>query len=198
MSQALYGRTEGKKRALTLAEAIGVKTPGILPQAILPDLLEDIIVVKEEEIERAVDLFLSQQKIVVEGGGAAGLAGFLHAPTLFNHKQVGIVVSGGNIEGRLLSAIMMRRKIRDGLLAFLRIEIPDMPGELSHVTQIIANFQGNIIDVKHQRLFYEIPIKMADVDIMVETFGTDHTNSIINALETAGYKVNKLSGKALS
>ncbi len=197
MSHALYKREEEKKGKLTLAEAIAVKTPGILPQAILKELLEDIIVVREEEIERSVDLFLRKQKIVVEGGGAVGLAGLLHVPALFSQRKVGIVVSGGNIEALLLSAIMMRGKMREGFLALLRIEIPDIPGSLARVTHIIANFQGNIIDVKHRRLFYEIPIKMADIDIMVETRGIDHTNSIIDAVEASGFKVSKLSEGAL-
>lgn len=197
MAQALYGRKEEKKGSLTLAEGIAVKTPGSLPQIILRDLLEDIIVVDEEEIERSVDLFLRKQKIVVEGGAAAGLAALLHAPDLFAHKSVGLVVSGGNIESRLLSAIMMRGNIREGFLTYLRIEVSDIPGTLAQVTQIIANDQGNIIDVKHQRLFYEIPIKMADLDILVESRGKDHMTSIIKALESAGFKVSKLSGAAL-
>lgn len=197
MSHALYGKKEEKTGGLTLAEAIAVKTPGNLPQAILRDLLEDIIIVKEEEIERSVDLLLRQQKIVIEGGGAAGLAGFLHAPALFTHQSIGIVATGGNIDARLLSAIMMRGKIRDGFLTYLRIEVPDVPGTLACVTQIIANCQGNVIDVKHQRLFYEIPIKMADLDIMVETRGKDHMDTIVKALETAEFKVSKLAGGAL-
>ena len=197
MSHALYGREDKKKSGLTLAEGIAVKTPGILSQPILRDLLEDIIVVREEEIERAVDLFLRKQKIVVEGGGAAGLAGFLHDPSLFIHQSVGIVVSGGNIEARLLSTIMIRGKIREGFLAYLRLEVPDVPGALARVTQIIANCQGNIIDVKHQRLFYEIPIKMADLDIMIETPGSDHMDSIVKALEAAEFRVKRLSGEAL-
>lgn len=197
MSHALYGREDKKKSGLTLAEGIAVKTPGLLPQTILRNLLEDIIVVTEEEIERSVELFLRKQKIVIEGGGAAGLAGFLHAPGPFIHKSVGIVASGGNIEARLLSTIMIRGKIREGFLAYLRIEVPDVPGALARVTQIIANCQGNIIDVKHQRLFYEIPIKMADLDIMVETRGSDHMDSIVKALETAEFRVKKLSGEAL-
>lgn len=199
MSQALYGKGQEQKGTgtLTLAEAIAVKTPGVLPQMLLKDLLEDIIIVGEEEIEQSVDLFLRKQKIVVEGGGAVGLAGVLHNPTLFARKSVGIVISGGNIEARLLSAIMMRGKIREGFLNFLRIEAPDIPGALARITQIIADCQGNIIDVKHQRFFYEIPIKMADIDIMVETRGREHLAFIVKALESAGLKVIQLVEGAL-
>jgi len=197
MAEVLYGRKEEKIGGLTLAECIALKTPGILPKTILSDLLEDIIIVKEEEIERSVDLLLRKQKLVIEGGGAAGLAGFLHSPHFFTHKSVGIVASGGNIESRILSAIMMRGKIRDGFLASLRIKIPDVPGSLAQVSQIIASLQGNIIDVKYQRLFYEIPIKMADLDILIETRGSDHMDSIIKALEISGFIVRKLVEEAL-
>lgn len=198
MAQALYGRKEEKNSSLTLAEGIALKNPGILPQAILQDLLEDIIIVQEEEIERSVDLFLHKQRIVVEGAGAASLAGLLHKSDLFAQKSVGLVVSGGNIEARLLAAIMMRGKLREGFLTFLRIEVDDVPGALAEVSRIIANFQGNIINVKHQRLFYEIPIKIADLDILIESRGEDHIESIIRALRAADFTVTKLSEGTLS
>lgn len=198
MAHALYGRKAEKKGSLTLADCIAVKTPGKLPQTILRDLIDDIIVVGEEEVERSVDLFLRKQKIVVEGGAAVGLAALLHDPDLCAHQSIGIVVSGGNIEARLLSAIMLRGKIHEGFLTFLRIEVSDVPGALARVTHIIGNCQGNIIDVKHQRLFYELPIKMADLDILVESRGRNHINSIVKALEAAHFKVSKLSGGALS
>lgn len=197
MAQVLYGSEEINKGSLTLADAIAVKTPGALPQVLLQYLLEDIIVVQEEEIERSVELFLRKQKTVVEGGGAVGLAALLHAPSLFAHKVVGILVSGGNIDARLLSAIGMRGKIREGFLNSLRIETPDVPGELARISQIIAECQGNIINVKHQRLFYEIPIKMADIDIVIETRGSEHTEFIVKALEAAGFKVKRLVEGAL-
>lgn len=191
MTKALYGRVEQKRPLLTLAEGVAVKTPGVLPQMILRDLLEDIIVVREDEIEHAVDLFLRKQKSVVEGGGAVPLAALLHSPDRFANASVGLVVSGGNIEARLLSAIMMRGKIREGFLTLLRIEVSDVPGSLARVTQIIAQCQANIIDVKHQRLFYEIPITMADLDILIESRGKEHTQLIINALEEANLKVTQ-------
>lgn len=192
MSYALYGTHEGCQGGITLAEGIAVKTPGKLSTKILKEHLEGIFIVTEEEIERAVDLFLCKQNIVVEGAGAAGLAGLLHNSSLFKHKNVGIVVSGGNIDPRLVSAIMMRGQFLEGLLNLLKIEAPDVPGVLARVASIIGDHQANILEVKHQRLIYEIPIKMAELDIMVETRGKEHIEEIIKDLEVAGFRVSKL------
>lgn len=193
MSHALYGTQESKKGNVTLAEGIAVKTPGKIPQDILKNHLNGILVVTEKEIERAVDLFVVKQNVIVEGAGAAGLAGLLHAPSLFTHKNVGIVVSGGNIDARLVSAIMMRGELHEGHLSLLQIKIQDVPGVLARIAGIIARHQANILEVKHQRLSYEIPIKMAKLDIMVETRGVEHVQSIIKGLEDSGFMVNQLT-----
>ncbi len=194
MSHALFGTIEIKKEGTTLADGIAVKAPGQLFQLILKNLLEDIIVVTEEEIEHAVDLFARKQNIIAEGAGAAGLSALLHNSSLFKGKKVGIVVSGGNIDARIVSAIMMRGQIHEGYLTHLRLKVDDVPGVLERVTGIIAHHQSNIIDVKHQRLFYEIPIKMAELDIMIETRGVAHTDLIIRNLESAGFSVSHVMG----
>ena len=191
MSHALYGTTEALKGEATLADGIAVKIPGKLPQMILRDLLEGVLIVTEEEIERAVDLFARKQNIIVEGAGAAGLAALLHNPSLFVQKKVGLVVSGGNIDSRIVSALMMRGQIHEGRLTLLRIKINDVPGILEQIAGIIARRQSNIIEVKHQRLLYEIPIKMAELDIMVETRGKEHTDLIIQDLELAGFVITQ-------
>ncbi|MBY0293497.1 MAG: threonine ammonia-lyase [Alphaproteobacteria bacterium] len=195
MAHALYHRNEVKEAGGTLAEGIAVNHPGVLPQTLLKDRLEDILVVTEEEVERAVDLFVRKLNMVVEGAGAAGLAGLLHAPSLFKHKNVGIVVSGGNIDARLISSIVMRGQIHDGHFTFLRIDVPDVPGVLARIATIIAEHQSNILEVKHQRLFYEIPIKKTELDIMVETRGGKHIKIIINDLKAAGFEVTTLRGQ---
>jgi len=198
MSEVLYGTHDQTKGGMTLADGIAVKSPGSLPKAILKDRLEGIIIVTEEEIEHAVDLFVRKQNTIVEGAGAAGLAALLHNPALFEGKKVGIVVSGGNIDARLISSIMMRGQIREGRLSLLRIKVNDVPGVLEKVTGIIAHHQGNIIEVKHQRLIYEIPIKMAELDIMIEARGLDHIQKIIKELEAAGFTLMKVDNAFLA
>ena len=84
--------------------------------------------------------------------------------------------------------------MHEGRLTLLRIEIHDVPGVLEKIAGIIAHHQGNIIEVKHQRLIYEIPIKMAELEIMVETRGKDHIDSLIKELEASGFSVSKMTG----
>ncbi len=192
LSQQLYGTKDKRNGGITLADGIAVKSPGYLPQQILKTHLAGIIVVTEEEIEHAVDLFVRKQNMIVEGAGAAGLAGLLHNQTLFAHKKVGIVVSGGNIDARLVSSIMMRGQMREGRLTLLRIKVDDVPGVLEKVAGLISCHQGNILEVNHQRLIYEIPIKMAELDIMVEARGLDQIQGIIKDLEASGFSVIKL------
>lgn len=189
MAQVIYGFDETIKGGTTLAEGIAVKYPGVLPQPILKKYLEDIIVVSEEQIERAVDLFVRKQNTVVEGAGAVGLAALLASPLKFENKKIGIVVSGGNIDARLVTSIMMRGQVREGRFNLLRIKIVDVPGMLAQVAKIIGDGQGNILEVKHERFLYDIPIKMAELDIMVETRNKMHIDSIIKNLEGAGFEV---------
>ncbi|MBS0272449.1 MAG: threonine ammonia-lyase [Proteobacteria bacterium] len=193
MSHILYGTSERSSGNATLADGIAVKTPGNLTRAILKDFLDGIIVVTEEEIEHAVHLFACKQNIIVEGAGAAGLSALLNSPSLFKGKKVGIVVSGGNIDARIVSAIMLRGQIHEGRLNLLRIKITDVPGVLEQISGIIAKHQGNIVEVKHERLIYEIPIRMAELDIMVETRGIDHIHLIIENLKASGFDVSILT-----
>lgn len=195
MSHVLYGTNESKQGNATLADGIAVKTPGNLTRGILKNLLDGLIVVTEEEIEHAVDLFACKQNVIVEGAGAAGLSALLHSPSFFKGKKVGIVVSGGNIDARIVSAIMLRGQIHEGHLNLLRIKITDVPGILEQISGIIAKHQGNIVEVKHERLIYEIPIRMAELDIMVETRGIEHINLIIKDLKVAGFDVSKFTTK---
>lgn len=192
MSHVLYDTRELKKEGVTLADGLAVKTPGTLTQKILKDLLEDIIFVTEGEVEQAVDLFVRKQNTIVEGAGAVGLAALLQKQDMFANRKVGLVVSGGNIDARIVSSIMMRGQINEGRLSFLRIKVNDIPGVLEKIAGIIASRQGNILEVKHQRLIYEIPIKMTELDIMIETRGVSHLKVITEDLERAGFSVIKL------
>lgn len=193
MAHVIYGFEEVGKGGTTLAEGIAVKNPGVLPQPILKKYLEDIIVVSEEQIERAVDLFVRKQNTVVEGAGAVGLAALLASPSKFENKKVGIVVSGGNIDARLVTSIMMRGQVREGRFNLLRIKILDVPGMLAQVAKIIGDGQGNILEVKHERILFKIPVKMTELEVMVETRNIKHIESIIKNLEAAGFEVSRMA-----
>lgn len=173
----------------TLAEGIAVREAGRLTRAIVASHVDDIALVDERALERALSLLMSEQKALVEGAGAAGLAALLSDPRRFRGRTVGLVLCGGNIDMRLLSMILMRDLARSGRLARLRVELLDMPGQLVKVATIIAEQDGNVIDVGHHRTYSDLPAKMTCMDVTIDTQGQDHLDRIIANLQAAGYPV---------
>ena len=180
----------------TLADGIAVKNPGALTRPIIEELVEDILLVDEALIETAVHVLVEQQKIVAEGAGAAGVAALMKEKERFAGRKVGAVICGGNIDVRLLSWVLTRGLVRDGRMVRLRIGIVDRPGVLANVARLIGETGGNIIEVYHQRLFYDVPAKQADVDAVIETRNADHVREIIAALEAGGFPTRVLSARS--
>ncbi len=193
MHRLMRGEEPGPPaEAATLAEGIAVKEPGRLTRRIVAALVSDILLVDETMLEHAVEIMLDRQKLVAEGAGAAGLAAILAAPERFAGRRVGIVVSGGNIDVRLLASILMRGLVREGRLVRLRAELPDLPGVLSRVSGIIGKHAGNIVEVHHQRLFHDTSVKRAELDVVVETQNRRHAETLIAALNAAGFPTRLL------
>jgi threonine dehydratase len=183
---------DGEQRPVggnTLAEGIAVREAGSLTRSIVASHVGDIALVDERTLERALSLLMSQQRTLVEGAGAAGLAAMLADPPRFVGRTVGLVLSGGNIDMRLLSMILMRDLARSGRLARLRVELLDMPGQLVRVATIIAEQDGNVVDVGHHRTYSDLPAKMTCMDVTIDTQGQDHLDRIIENLRAAGYPV---------
>jgi threonine dehydratase len=180
----------------TLAEGIAVKHVGERNLAIARELVSECLVVGEEDLERAVILYLEVEKTVAEGAGGASLAALLAHPDRFAGRRVGLILSGGNIDRRLLASVIMRSLVREGRLVSLRIEISDSPGTLARVSGLIGEAGGNIVEVYHHRLFSDVPAKRADLDVVVETRDATHANALIASLEGAGYPVRLLSTSA--
>jgi len=147
----------------------------------------------EEQLEAAVLLLAEGHRIVAEGAGASGVAALLAAGGKFAGKKVGIVVSGGNIDSRLLSNVLLRGLVRGGRMVSLRIKMTDKPGMLSEVSGLIGGLGGNILEVYHQRLFFEGPIKDTELDLVIETVDAQHVQKIVAALCEAGFQTRALS-----
>jgi len=192
MAQALSGEQISEDTGATIAEGIAVKTPGELTREIVRDLVSDVLLVDEIAIEKAVQMYLEGPRVVVEGAGAASLAALMTNKARFEGRKVGLIVSGGNMDSRLLSSVLMRGLVREGRLVSLRIKLPDTPGVLSRVSGLIGDSGGNIIEVYHQRLNYDVPIKQADLDVVVETMDRNHVHEILSALELGGFSVRLL------
>ncbi|WCT73510.1 threonine ammonia-lyase [Sphingomonas naphthae] len=173
----------------SLAEGISVKEPGEITSAIVGQLVDDIVLVAERELERAVALLLQIEKTVVEGAGAAGLAALLAHPERFAGKTVGIVLCGGNIDTRLLANVLLRDLARSGRLARLRLRLKDRPGALFNVARVFDEQQVNIIEIYHQRVFTTLPAKGLITDIECETRDRAHLDRLVEALTEAGYEV---------
>jgi threonine dehydratase len=192
----LHGEAPGEPAVgATLAEGIAVKEPGMLTRRIVAALVTDILLADEAMLENAVEALLERQRLVVEGAGAAGLAAVLASPERFSGRRIAIVVSGGNIDSRLLASILMRGLVREGRLVWLRAELPDMPGALSRVSGIVGEHAGNIVEVHHHRLSHDMPVRRAELDLMVETQNRRHLETLIKALNEAGFPTRLLTGQ---
>ncbi|MEX2616587.1 MAG: threonine ammonia-lyase [Alphaproteobacteria bacterium] len=177
---------------VSLADGISVKSPGALTLAIVRELAADILIVNEAEIETAVQTMLTTGRTVAEGAGATPLAALCANPERFTGKRVCLVVTGANIDARLLASALMRGLARSGHMARLRVTISDQPGTLARVTGEIARAGGNIVEILHQRMFYDVPLKLAELDAVVETRDDAHAQEIIAKLEAAGFPTRRL------
>ena len=173
----------------TIAEGIAVKDVGELAFDVVRRLVEEVFVVEEETIERAVMTLIEIEKTVAEGAGAAGLAALLEQPQRFAGKRVGIPISGGNIDSRVLASVLMRGLVRDGRLVRLRVVMPDVSGSLAKVAAMIAEAGGNIVEVQHQRIFGTASVRTPEVEFLVETREREHTEALVALLEKSGVKV---------
>jgi threonine dehydratase len=182
----------------TLAEGIAVGKAGALTLPIVRELVDDIILVDEPLIERAVNIFLTLQKTMAEGAGAAGLAAMLAAPGRFAGRKVGLILCGGNIDPRILASIMVRELEREDRIVSFRLTIPDRPGVLGQIASRLGGFGANILGVDHHRLFLDVPAKGAKLDVTIETRDAAHAEQIFAALAADGLQPVRIeSGVAL-
>ena len=190
---SMYNLIKGQHlpmRGDTLAEGIAVKAPGRITSEIVRALVDDVVLVTEQQIEQALSLLITIEKTVTEGAGAAGLAAVLADETRFKGRAVGLVLSGGNIDTRLLSSVLTRQLAREGRLTQLRFDIVDRPGQLGTVVAVLGKTGANIVEVAHQRIFTDLPAKAVLLEVVIETRDRSHLNSTIAALRAANLDVD--------
>jgi len=171
----------------TIAEGIAVREVGKLTYHTVRPLLEDVLLLEEPFFERAIALYCNVEKTVAEGAGAAALAALLAFPERFRGKKCGLIITGGNIDPRLLASVLTRELVRAQRLISLRIVGDDRPGLLATVSAVIGQHGANILEVAHNRLALDVPAKGAEFDLMIETRDAQHTQEIIDALRAEGY-----------
>ena len=180
----------------TLAEGIAVKNVGTLTLPVVRALVSDIILVDEAHIERAVNAYLTLQKTMAEGAGAAGLAAMLAEPERFRGRKVGLILCGGSIDPRILASIMVRELEREDRIVSFRLTIADRPGVLGPIASLFGELGANILEVDHRRLFLDVPAKGAKLDVTVEARDRDHANEIMSELMRCGYQPVRLEAGA--
>ena len=177
----------------TIAEGIAVGTPGQITQAIIQQRVDALALVDEGDIEQAIVMLLEIEKTLVEGAGAVGLAAMLKYPQRFRGRKVGLVLSGGNIDPLLLSAIIERGMVRAGRLARIRVSARDVPGVLAQITQVVAQAGANIDEVHHQRAFTPLAAQNVDIELVLQTRGRAHLTQVLEALKAAGFAAQDLA-----
>ncbi len=182
MAQRLAGETVSVGGA-TIAEGIAVRDIGEQPFEIVRKLGVEVLVVPEHTVEEAIGLLVEGAKVVAEGAGATGVAALLAYTEHFRDKRVGVAITGGNIDARILSNVLLRNLLRDGRLLRLHLQIPDRPGVLADIAGKIGDTGGNIIEVSHQRLFAASSVQAAELEVMVEARDPAHADTILEALE---------------
>lgn len=176
----------------TLAEGIAVNEVGRHTLPVIRQYVDDILLAEESELEHAVSMLLTIEKTLVEGAGAAGVAVVAANRDRFARRRVGTVLSGGNIDSRLLASILMRELVREGRITRLRVSMSDVPGQMARVSEIVSRLGGNFIDIQHHRIFTMLPAKDTYMDMMLETRDRPHFDAILAELRDAGYAVQVL------
>jgi threonine dehydratase len=177
-------------RGDTLAEGIAVKAPGRITSEIVRRLVDDIVLVTEPQVEHALSLLITIEKTVTEGAGAAGLAAVLAHAERFKGRRLGLVLSGGNIDTRLLSSVLTRQLAREGRLTQLRFDIADRPGQLATIVAVLGRAGANIVEVSHQRIFTDLPAKAVLLEVVIETRDQSHLAATIASLKAANLDVD--------
>jgi threonine dehydratase len=186
----LVGVQAGKTGRGTIADGIAVKQPGELTMSILEDLLDDVVHVEDDAIAEAITLLLERSKLVVEGAGAASVAALLHGAAGGGH--VCALLSGGNIDATLLVSVVRHGLTRAGRFLVLRTRVPDRPGELLKLLELVAAERGNILEINHRREGVGLQVSETGVELTVVTRNEDHCRTLVEALEQRGYPVDRL------
>lgn len=177
----------------TLAEGIAVKQPGELTSRILKQNIDEVVLVSERDIERAVAMLAGIEKTVVEGAGAAGLAAMLSDPGRYKGKKVGTLLCGGNIDTHLLANVLVRDLVRQGRIARLRVAAQDQPGALARITAQFQEAGVNIIEIRHSRIFTALPAKDTVIEVECEARDAASIDQVEAMLKEAGFDVERAS-----
>jgi threonine dehydratase len=194
---ALYAELRGEEARIggvTIAEGIAVQKVGRLPIAIARDVVRDVLLVSEPAIEHAIATLLEEEKLVVEGAGAAGVAAIRSNVERFRGKRVGTLLTGGNIDLGMLASVITRSRMRAGRVVQIRVLMVDKPGGLVAIATAVNDANANVLDVLHHRLFGSVPAKYAQLDLTCELQRPDDIERILANIAERGYEAEVVAG----
>jgi threonine dehydratase len=180
----------------TVAEGLAVRDVGELPLALCRSLVDEVLLVNEGDVETAICWLAEIEKSVAEGAGAAGLAALIRHRERFAGLCVGVPVTGGNIDLRVLSDALLRGLARDGRLSRIAVSVSDIAGSLARICAAIGDAGGNIVDVVHERVFTHGSIRRSDVRFVIETRDAAHARELVEALRQKGHQVTDLDERS--
>ena len=188
---AMHGAQHESAQA-TIADGIAVKSPGALTLPLIRERVSEVLLVSEDDIEQAILMLLEIEKTVVEGAGGVGLAALMKHPARFKGRKVGLILCGGNIEPLVLAEIIERGMVKSGRLARLRLDVRDVPGALADVATLLGRLGANIDEVQHQRAFSSLSVERAQIEVVVQTRGVAHIETILTAMRAQGYRAERV------
>jgi len=180
----------------TIADGIAVKFKGELAGSILDETLDDRVSVSDDEIAQALVLCVERTKFLVEGAGAVGLAALLAGRVAGSPGPVAVVLSGGNIDATTLISVLRHGLTQAGRFLAIRLLIPDRPGQLRDVLDLIAGGRGNVVSVDHHREGRTTSALQTEIELVVSTRDEEHCRELLEALVAAGHTVERLGPPA--
>ena len=180
--------------ATTIADGIKVKSPGVANSAILRRYVDDVVTVDDNEISEAIVTLLERTRTMSEGAGAVGLAAMLHRKIALDPgEKVAVVISGGNIDTTLVGRILDFGLVSSGRFMAVAVTIPDLPGQLAHILDVVASLGMNVRHVDHRRGELHIPVGQTEVVLQVETKDWEHQEELISRFSDEGLFVRNLT-----
>ena len=186
-----FYKTKKSFEKSTIAEGVAVTKIGKKNLKIIRELVDETVLVKESSIEQAISMFLLNDKTLVEGAGALGLAALLESKDRKKSDDIGIIACGGNLDSRVLSSLLMRELVRKKQVLTLSIDMEDKPGQLSEISKLCSMEKINILAVEHSRFTLDLSVRAARLNITLETQDKKHANKIINLIKKLGFKVRE-------
>ncbi len=191
------GASAPLKSAETIADAIRFKEASAITLPIIRQHVDEMLTVTDEEIAGAILWLMEEAKLVVEGAGAVGVAAVLAGRVPARYGTVCAVVSGGNIDLNLIARVVEQGLSRGGRFLVVRCRIPDRPGKLFSMLAHLAQLRVNVLDVRHNRAGWKIPLGVVEVELLAETRNADHAREIVASLAQAGFDVERVERDAL-